>query len=112
MALLVNIKKLINSKGDVSEKATKTEEQTAGPVVMDEARKVIPENVKREKIALLTPRERELLSLLLEGLTLQQSADRMSVRYPTANTHITSIYRKLEVSSRAELIIKYRDMND
>lgn len=111
MALLVNIKKLINNKGDDSEKATKTEDKAAGPVVMDE-RKVVPESVKREKLASLTPRERELLSLLLEGLTLQQSADRMSVRYPTANTHITSIYRKLEVSSRAELIIKYRDMND
>lgn len=62
-----------------------------------------------ERIALLTPRERDLFLLLLEGYTLKESANRLSVKYSTANTHMTGIYKKLNVGSRAELIIRYRD---
>ena len=62
-----------------------------------------------ERISLLTPREHELFLLLLEGYTLKESAKQLSVKYSTANTHMTGIYKKLEVNSRAELIIRYRD---
>lgn len=62
-----------------------------------------------EKVALLTPREHDLFLLLLEGYTLKESAKRLSVKYSTANTHMTGIYKKLNVNSRAELIIRYRD---
>jgi DNA-binding CsgD family transcriptional regulator len=64
---------------------------------------------QRRRLALLTPRERELFLLLLEGYTLKESAKRLSVKYSTANTHMTGIYKKLNVNSRAELIIRYRD---
>lgn len=62
-----------------------------------------------ERLALLTPRERELFRLLLEGYTLKESAKQLSVKYSTANTHMTGVYKKLDVKSRAELIIRYRD---
>ncbi|NLT12704.1 MAG: hypothetical protein GXY05_00015 [Clostridiales bacterium] len=62
-----------------------------------------------EQLALLTPRERDLFLLLLEGYTLKESAKQLSVKYSTANTHMTGIYKKLNVNSRAELIIRYRD---
>lgn len=62
-----------------------------------------------EQLALLTPRERDLFLLLLEGYTLKESAKRLDVKYSTANTHMTGIYKKLDVNSRAELIIRYRD---
>ena len=61
-----------------------------------------------DRIAQLTPRERDLFLLLLEGYTLKESARQMSVKYSTANTHMTAIYKKLNVNSRAELIIRYR----
>lgn len=70
----------------------------------------IDENDKKKRVSLLTPRERELYLLLLEGFTLKESAQRLSIKYPTANTHMTGIYRKLGVNSRAELIINYRDV--
>lgn len=57
----------------------------------------------------LTPREMDVFRLLLEGYTLQESADQLGVKYSTVNTHMTAIYKKLGVSSRAELIIRYRD---
>jgi len=62
-----------------------------------------------ERLTLLTPRERDLFFLLLDGYTLKESAKQMSVKYSTANTHMTGIYKKLNVKSRAELIIKYHD---
>lgn len=62
-----------------------------------------------ERLSLLTPRERDLFLLLLEGYTLKESAKQLSVKYSTANTHMTGIYKKLNVNSRAELIIRYRD---
>jgi DNA-binding CsgD family transcriptional regulator len=67
------------------------------------------EQEKRKLISLLTPRETDLYYLLLEGYTLKESAKVLSVKYSTANTHMTAIYKKLRVNSRAELIIKYRD---
>lgn len=40
-----------------------------------------------ERLALLTPRERDLFLLLLEGYTLKESAAHLSIKYSTANTH-------------------------
>lgn len=65
---------------------------------------------KQKNIALLTPREYQLYLLLLQGFTLKESAHQLSVKYSTANTHINGIYKKLCISSRAELIINYHDI--
>lgn len=59
--------------------------------------------------AALTQREREVFHLLVEGYTLRETAQRLGLKYSTVNTHMTGIYRKLGVNSRAELIIRYRD---
>lgn len=57
----------------------------------------------------LTPREREVFRFLVEGYTIKETAQLLGIQYSTANTHMTSIYKKLSVNSRAELIIRYRD---
>lgn len=57
----------------------------------------------------LTARELDVFRLLLEGYTIQETADMLGVKYSTVNTHMTAIYRKLSVTSRAELIIRYRN---
>ena len=67
----------------------------------------IAETEKRDRVVQLTSREYDLYLLLLEGYTLNESAKQLSVKYSTANTHMSAIYRKLGVSSRAELIINY-----
>jgi len=51
--------------------------------------------------AALTRREREVLSLLTEGLTNKEIAERLVVSLPTVNTHVASIFNKLEVNSRS-----------
>lgn len=48
----------------------------------------------------LTRREHEVLCLLTLGLTSVQIAERLVVSLSTINTHVRSIYNKLEVSSR------------
>lgn len=62
------------------------------------------------QVTQLTPREHDLYLLLLEGFTLKESAKQLSIKYSTANTHMTGIYKKLGIKSRAELIINYRDV--
>jgi DNA-binding CsgD family transcriptional regulator len=72
----------------------------------------IKQSGKQSKVAKLTPREHDLFLLLLEGYTLKESAQQLSIKYSTANTHMTGIYKKLGVNTRAELIINYRMMGD
>ena len=49
----------------------------------------------------LTPREREVLSLLVQGLTNRQIAERLVISEHTVHRHVSSILRKLDVPSRA-----------
>ena len=70
----------------------------------------LTDEYRQKRIMSLTPREHDLFLLLLEGFTLKESATQLSVKYSTANTHMTSIYKKLNVNSRAELIIGYHDI--
>jgi DNA-binding NarL/FixJ family response regulator len=48
----------------------------------------------------LTPREREVLALLAEGLTNRQIADRLVVSEHTVHRHVTNLLRKLDLPSR------------
>ena len=50
----------------------------------------------------LSPRERELLALLVEGASSGQIAERLSLSPNTVRTHIQSILTKLQVHSRLE----------
>jgi two-component system, NarL family, nitrate/nitrite response regulator NarL len=53
----------------------------------------------------LTPREREVLTFLSKGFTIKEIANLMSIKWFTVNDHIKAIYRKLNVSSRAEAAV-------
>lgn len=53
----------------------------------------------------LTPRESEVLTYLSKGFTIKEIAALMSIKWFTVNDHIKSIYKKLNVSSRAEAAV-------
>ena len=50
----------------------------------------------------LTPREREILDLIGQGLTNQQIADLLVIEVGTVKNHVHSILQKLDASSRHE----------
>ena len=52
----------------------------------------------------LTPREREVLEWLAEGLTNRAIAARLGISDHTVKFHVASIYGKLGVSTRTEAI--------
>jgi DNA-binding NarL/FixJ family response regulator len=54
----------------------------------------------------LTPREREVLDLLAEGLANKAIAARLGISEHTAKFHVNAILGKLGVSSRAEAIVR------
>lgn len=50
----------------------------------------------------LTPVEKKVLQYILNACTNQEIADELGITLSTVKAHITSIYRKLEVKSRAQ----------
>lgn len=56
------------------------------------------------RIADLTPRRREVLCGLLEGLNEQEVADRLGVGRSTVHEHVLAVYRHYAVGSRGELM--------
>jgi two-component system, NarL family, nitrate/nitrite response regulator NarL len=57
------------------------------------------------KLARLTNREREVIALICEGLPNKQIGQRMAISEATVRHHLTSIFDKLGVTSRLELVI-------
>jgi DNA-binding NarL/FixJ family response regulator len=64
--------------------------------------KVDPE---KARITTLTDREREVITLVGEGLKNRQIAERLFITETTVTHHLSSVFSKLEVSDRLELII-------
>jgi DNA-binding NarL/FixJ family response regulator len=58
----------------------------------------------------LTPREREVLELVSEGMSNQEIGDRLGLAEKTIKHHMTNILGKLQVRSRVEAaLIAYRE---
>ena len=58
----------------------------------------------------LTPREKEVLKLMAEGLPSRSIAAELGISYTTVRTHIRSLGGKLGVHSKLEAIVKAREM--
>lgn len=111
MALFDRLKLMWNPEHQISEKMNTLEPFRTGNTYEESVcdKPVYDAELSKQKrVSLLTPREHDLFLLLLEGYTLKECAKKLTVKYSTANTHMTGIYRKLEVNTRAELIIYYR----
>ncbi len=60
-----------------------------------------PENVAR-----LTPRQRDVLTLLAEGKSNKQIADRLQLAEPTVKMHVTAVIRALGARNRTEAVTR------
>jgi len=65
------------------------------------------EKANEEENLGLSPREKEIFALLLENIPLKTIAIELGISYHTVNTHYSSIYRKLGINSKGELLMKY-----
>ena len=52
---------------------------------------------------MLSPREKDVLELMLRGYGTDVSAERLTIAVETVRRHRKSIYRKLDVSSQTDL---------
>ena len=75
--------------------------QTANETLFERNPISIPNN------QLLSIRENEVAVLLLNGLSNNEIADKLFVSQPTVKKHISSIFEKVKVQSRAEFISKF-----
>jgi len=51
----------------------------------------------------LTPREREVLRLIARGYTYKEIAGELFISVKTVETHVSSVLRKLQLSTRHQL---------
>ena len=63
---------------------------------------------QEQAFAELTRREREVLELIASGMSNQAIAAKLGLSANTISNHISSIFGKLQVSSRAEAIVRAR----
>lgn len=74
-------------------------------MMIQEFTKPLQVDPEDSKIAALTMREREVITLVGEGLKNKQIAERLFISETTVTHHLSSVFSKLEVSDRLELII-------
>ena len=74
--------------------------------------------VKKEKkinkdvnVEALTPKEKEVLSLVAKGASNQEIANKMCVQDVTVKTHLNSIFKKLKVSNRTQAVLLAMEIN-
>jgi len=58
----------------------------------------------------LTEREKEVLSIIAKGMTMAETASMLGLKRNTIAGYVKEIYRKLNVSSRAEAAITAQKM--
>jgi DNA-binding NarL/FixJ family response regulator len=85
--------------------------QGGSPMTSEISRKVVRSFHKPAAVAgqtdPLTPREQDVLKLLVEGCVSKEIADRLTISLQTVNFHLKQIYQKLHVRSRTEAVVKY-----
>jgi len=73
--------------------------------VLDEMTQTPETDPDKARIASLTEREREVIALIAEGLKNKEIGKRLFISETTVTHHLSSIFSKLGVSDRLELVI-------
>jgi DNA-binding NarL/FixJ family response regulator len=72
-------------------------------VYAERARGQKTETTEDDRLQVLSPREREILHLILESQTNNEIAERLSISPRTVHTHRANLMRKLQVENQTEL---------
>lgn len=74
--------------------------------LIEEFRRTVPLPVPDAALdQTLTPRELEVLRAVATGLSNAEIADRLTISYATAKTHVSRLLTKLDARDRAQLVI-------
>ena len=65
---------------------------------------------KYPELTKLSKREMDVFAELLTDKTQMQIAEMLFITHSSVHFHCKNIYRKLEISSRKQLLIKYKDI--
>lgn len=68
-------------------------------------KKSLPQKLYSYNCAILTDREQEVLVLICQGMKNKAIADKLFITETTVRHHLTSIFEKLKVNSRLELVV-------
>jgi DNA-binding NarL/FixJ family response regulator len=103
----------IDESGDVLVKAIR--KVVAGELWLDRTRAAgvvtslrgctLDVDPERKKVDTLTPREREIVDLVTEGLTNKLIAERLRISEATVRNHLTSVLDKLDLADRFQLAV-------
>ena len=58
----------------------------------------------------LSPREVEVFAYLLSDKTQEEIAKELSISSSSVHFHCKNIYKKLEVSGRRQILVRYKDL--
>jgi DNA-binding NarL/FixJ family response regulator len=87
-------------------------QQGGGAMSAEIARKVIGyfrgQTTAASEVEQLTTREREVLDLVVHGLSNKEITERLNVTLAAVRFHLKHIYQKLHVHSRTEAVLKVR----
>jgi DNA-binding NarL/FixJ family response regulator len=76
---------------------------------------LVSQNVSQQSIATsplhdcLTQREQEIIELIAQGLSNTQISEQLFLSPKTVKNHITRIFSKMQVNTRAEAIVRARE---
>jgi two-component system, NarL family, nitrate/nitrite response regulator NarL len=72
------------------------------------ARRLAENNIRTEAAMQLSPREREVFGLILEGRTNKEIAARLSISESTAKFHVSAILKKCGARSRLDVVREHK----
>lgn len=106
-----------NNVNDVIQKATEKDPQHRFKDVIEmlqalrQAAQLDTAPTPTNVVQLLTPREQEVMQLIIDGKTNREIADILFLAESTVKSYINNIYHKLKVRSRVQAIARARDLN-
>jgi two-component system, NarL family, response regulator NreC len=71
--------------------------------IVDEGHRPLSRGKLRDSLA-LTPRERQIMAMIAEGMSVRQTAGRLSLSVKTVEAHKFNLMRKLDLHNRAQLV--------
>ena len=96
---------LKDASADEVVRGIRTAAEGGSPLDPRAARSLLEANSAPDPLAGISPREREVLALLLDGMPNKLIARRLEISEKTVKSHLTSIFRQIGVNDRVQAIL-------